>query len=63
MVSVSCIHRHLIKIGIVFKHRPQVHLKLCCIVTMEKVAVAPTASKYDRKRLIENLDRAKDVTS
>ena len=30
---------------------------------MEKVAVAPTASEDDGKRLIDNLDRAKDVTS
>ena len=30
---------------------------------MEKVAVAPTASKYDAKRLIYNLDRAPDVMS
>ena len=48
---------------IIFEHRPQVQLNFYCIVTMKKVAVTPTASKYGGKRIIDKLDRAKDVTS
>ena len=46
-----------------FDNLPQVHLNFFYIVTMEKVAVAPTASKDYGKSIIDNLDRAKDVTS
>ena len=46
-----------------FDNLPQVHVNFFYIVTMEKVAVAPTASKYYGKIIIDNLDRAKDVTS
>ena len=49
--SVSCIHRQIIKIEsfLSIDHKSTLTF---CIVTMEKVSVAPTASKDDRKSLI-----------
>ena len=46
-----------------FGNQPKVHPKFYCVVTMNKVAVSPTDSKHDVKRLIYKLDRSQDVMS
>ena len=43
---------------IIFEHRPQVHLNFYSIITMEKVAIASTATKNAVKRLIDDLGTA-----
>ena len=46
-----------------FGNQPKIHLNFYFVVTMNKVAVAPTDSKDDVKRLIYKLYRSHDVMS
>ena len=60
---LSCFRGQLIKghFEISAERETQVDLNFCCIVTMEKVHTASTASDGAMKRLFDEFERSKDT--